>query len=135
MLTLTVPRGLTPAQANAQLTTRGVVHNALLITVFSDPLMVGAAADLAATVAALDVTAAAVQRGELGDAEALLMAQAVMLNTIFTRSAVQASRCHTNPADCATVSPRSPSDSTARHRSAGVTQTLDCETLPARRTA
>jgi hypothetical protein len=54
--------------------------------------MVGATADLTATVAALEATAAAVQREELGDAEALLMAQAVTLNTIFTRCAVQASR-------------------------------------------
>ncbi len=42
--------------------------------------------------AALEETVAAVQRGELGHAEALLMAQAVTLNTIFARCAVQASR-------------------------------------------
>ena len=42
--------------------------------------------------AALEETVAAVRRGELGDAEALLMAQAVTLNTIFARCAVQASR-------------------------------------------
>ncbi len=42
--------------------------------------------------AALEETVAAVQRGELGEAEGLLMAQAVTLNTIFARCAVQASR-------------------------------------------
>jgi hypothetical protein len=36
-LTLTRPPGLTPAQATAQMTTRGLVHNALLIDAFSDP--------------------------------------------------------------------------------------------------
>jgi hypothetical protein len=54
--------------------------------------MPGAIEDLSVTVAALEETAAAVQRGELGDAEALLMAQAVTLNTIFARCATQASR-------------------------------------------
>ena len=70
---------------------RGLAHNALLIEDFSGPLF-GAVEDLTATVEALEASVAAVQRGELGDAEALLMAQAVTLNTIFARCAVPASR-------------------------------------------
>jgi hypothetical protein len=90
-LTLSVPPGVTPAMATAQMTMRGLAHNAQLIEDFSGPLF-GAADDLTANVAALEETVAAVQRGELGHAEALLMAQAVTLNTIFARCAVQASR-------------------------------------------
>jgi hypothetical protein len=90
-LTLRVPPGVTPARANAQMTMRGLAHNARLIEDYSGPLF-GAVDDLTDTVAALEDTVAAVQRGELGDAEALLMAQAVTLNTIFARCAVVASR-------------------------------------------
>jgi hypothetical protein len=91
-LTVTVPPGVAPALATAQLTMRGRVHNALLIEAFSGPLVGDAEQDLTTTLAALDATVAAVQRGELGDAEGLLMAQAVTLNTIFAHCTMQGSR-------------------------------------------
>ena len=93
--TLTLKRrhdGLTAAEAEARLRVRGLIHNAGLIEDFSGPLVGGAVEDLTATVEALDETVAAVQRGELGDAEALLVAQASTLNAIFARCATAASR-------------------------------------------
>ena len=62
-----------------------------MIEDFSGPQF-GAVEDLTPTVAALEASVAAVQRGELGDAEALLMAQAATLNAIFARCATAASR-------------------------------------------
>ena len=90
-LTLTRQPGVTPAQAEARMRLRGLVQNVGLIEDFSGPQF-GAVEDLTATVAALEESVAAVQRGELGDAEALLTAQAFTLNAIFTRCAVQAAR-------------------------------------------
>lgn len=87
-LTIGVPPGVTPERANARTRLRGLAYNAVLIEEFSGPLFADGLTDtLNDTVAALEETVAAVQRGELGNAEALLMAQAVTLNTIFARCA------------------------------------------------
>ena len=92
-LTVRVPSGVTPERANARTRLRGLAYNAVLIEDFSRPLFGDDLTDtLTDTVAALEETVAAVQRGELGDAEALLMAQAVTLNTIFARCAGKAAQ-------------------------------------------
>jgi hypothetical protein len=92
-LTVQVPPGVTPERANARTRLRGLAYNAVLIEDFSRPLFGDDLTDtLTDTVAALEETVAAVQRGELGDAEALLMAQAVTLNTIFARCAGKAAQ-------------------------------------------
>ena len=81
-LVMKYPVGVPEAQAEASLRVRGLVHNAGLIEDFSG-CQFGAVEDLTPTVAALEASVVAVQRGELGDAEALLMAQAATLNAIF----------------------------------------------------
>jgi hypothetical protein len=80
----TRPRAVSPATAN--LLSRGLVHNADLVDVFSAPLF-GEAEDLAPYLTALEQMAGAVHAGDLRDAEGLLLAQAVTLNAIFARCA------------------------------------------------
>lgn len=69
----------------AQMVTRGLGHNAHLIDAYTAPL--SGATDLTACVMALEQTVATVQRGHLGPAEALLLAQATSLNAIYVRCA------------------------------------------------
>jgi hypothetical protein len=80
----TRPRAVSPATAH--LLSRGLVHNADLVDVFSAPLF-GEAEDLAPYLTALEQMAGAVHAGDLRDAEGLLLAHAVTLNAIFARCA------------------------------------------------
>ena len=92
LVKLAHPPGLTPAEAEARLRVRGLLHNAGVLEDFSAPSF-GAVEDLTATDGRpRGVSLPTVQRGELGDAEALLMAQAATLNAIFARCATAASR-------------------------------------------
>lgn len=88
-LRLTLKAGERPVDANAKLVASGIAANA--VTVFDwtvAPFNVGA--DITATVAAVSAAAERVKAGGLGEAEGLLMAQAVTLNALFTQLAARA---------------------------------------------
>jgi hypothetical protein len=79
---------MSPAMANAQMTTSGLAH-ARVIDAFSAP-MFGSTDDLTTYLTALDHMVQTIRGGGLRDAEALLLAQAVTLNAIFARCATRA---------------------------------------------
>src|SRR5262245_48980612 len=88
-LTVQIPPGISPAAANAQLASRGLALNALLVNAFSAPNF-GETDDLTPYLTALEQMVVTVRSGDLGDAEGLLLAQAVTLNAIFVRCAQHA---------------------------------------------
>src|SRR5215510_7620194 len=75
-LTVQIPPGISPAAANAQLASRGLALNALLVNAFSAPNF-GETDDLTPYLTALEQMVVTVRSGDLGDAEGLLLAQAV----------------------------------------------------------
>ena len=76
--------GQTPAAAEAAMMTDGVLMNAVTAMAFSQSL---ASVDLTECVAALGAQIRRVQGGDLGGAEAMLVAQTTALNAMFTQLA------------------------------------------------
>ena len=72
----------------AEAAVEGLAHNAVTVVQFSDSPLGELA--LAECLEALDASVAAVQGGDLGNVEALLVGQAVALNAIFTNLALRA---------------------------------------------
>lgn len=81
--------GQTPAAATAEMMVEGLAMNALTAVQYSQTR---GALDLTESLAALTGTTQRVQAGYLADLEAVLTAQAVTLNAVFTQLAFQASR-------------------------------------------
>jgi hypothetical protein len=79
----------TPEAAHAELVVAGLAINAVTALQFSKPF---GDVDLTECLKALVDAAERVNRGDLGDAEALLMAQAVTLNAMFTQLANQSTQ-------------------------------------------
>ena len=80
--------GVTADEALAHVAVKGVVHNAVATVQFSQSPLGELA--LTESLEALEAAIEAVQRGDLRDVEALLMAQAVALNAIFANVALRA---------------------------------------------
>src|ERR1700674_5442839 len=85
----------TPEAAHAELVVAGLAINAVTALQFSKPF---GDVDLTECLKALVDAAERVNRGDLGDAEALLMAQAVTLNAMFTQLANQSTQSQCRPA-------------------------------------